>query len=51
MCCYVHLLPIVAIQGYHNFLLNNITLLGLQDLDCIGPIDLVILGWLCQGFF
>jgi site-specific DNA-cytosine methylase len=44
------LLPTSAIQGYQHSLLNNITLLGVLDLARIGPIDLVISGWLCQGF-
>jgi site-specific DNA-cytosine methylase len=37
------------IQGYQRALLNNITLLGAHDLDRIGPMDLVISGWPCQG--
>jgi len=35
------------IQGYQRTLSSNITLLGVQDLDGIGPVDLVILGWSC----
>jgi len=46
---YHHLLPTWAIQGYQCSLLNNITLWGALDLARIGPIDLVIPGWLCQG--
>jgi len=46
---YPHLLPTLAIQGYQRSLPNNITLLGVLDLARIGPIDLVIPGWLCQG--
>jgi hypothetical protein len=41
------LLPILTMQGYQNALSNNITLLGAHDLDMIGPMDLVISGWLC----
>jgi len=46
---YPHLLPMSAIQGYQRSLLNNITLLGAFDLARIGPINLVIFGWSCQG--
>jgi len=46
---YSHLLPTSAIQGYQHSLPNNITLLGALDLASIGPIDLVISGWPCQG--
>jgi len=46
---YPHLLPTWAIQGYQRSLPNNITLLGALDWARIGPIDLVISGWLCQG--
>jgi hypothetical protein len=37
------------IQAYQHSLLNNITLLRALDLVMIGPIDLVILEWSCQG--
>jgi hypothetical protein len=47
---YPHLLPTWAIQGYQRSLTSNITLLGALDLARIGPINLVISGWLCQGF-
>jgi hypothetical protein len=46
---YPHLLPTLAIHGYQYSLLSNIALLGVLDLARIGPIDLVIFGWLCQG--
>jgi hypothetical protein len=45
---YPHLLPTLAVQGYQRSLLN-ITLLGVLDLARIGPIDLVISRWPCQG--
>jgi hypothetical protein len=45
---YPHLLPTLTIQGYQHSL-PNITLLGVLDLARIGPIDLVISKWLCQG--
>jgi hypothetical protein len=41
------LLPTSIIQSYYHFLPNNITLLGVHDLDKIGPIDLVISKWPC----
>ncbi len=46
---YPHLLPTLAIQGYRCSLPSNITLLGAPNLARIGPINLVIFGWLCQG--
>jgi len=46
---YPHLLPTLAIQGYQHSLPSNTTLLGALNLANIGPIDLVILGWSCQG--
>jgi hypothetical protein len=41
------LFPMSIIQGYQLSIPNNITLLKVQDLDKIGLVDLVILGWLC----
>ncbi len=41
------LLPTLMVQGYQHSLTNNITLLEAQDLDKIGPTNLVILGWSC----
>jgi hypothetical protein len=38
------LLPTLVIQGYQRALPNNITLLGVHDLDRIKLMDLVILG-------
>jgi hypothetical protein len=46
---YPELLPRLAIRGYQRALPLNITLLGAQDLVKVGPIDLVITGWPCQG--
>ncbi len=46
---YPELLPRLAIQGYQRALPSNIALLGVQDLARVGPIDLVIVGWPCQG--
>jgi hypothetical protein len=46
---YPDLLPRSAVQGYQRSLPADIMLLGAQDLDRIGPIDLVIAGWPCQG--
>jgi site-specific DNA-cytosine methylase len=43
------LLAKLAIQGYQQTLPLNIALLGAQDLARVGPIDLVIVGWPCQG--
>ncbi len=49
VCC--NLLPMSTVQVYQCSLLNNITLLGAHVmLDKIGPLNLVILGWLCSGF-
>jgi hypothetical protein len=47
---YPHLLPTSTIQGYQCSLPSNITLLKALDLARIGPIDLIISGWFCQGF-
>jgi site-specific DNA-cytosine methylase len=38
-----------AIQGYQWALSSDIALLGVRDLARVGPIDLVIAGWPCQG--
>ncbi len=38
-----------AIRGYQQALPLDIALLGAQDLARVGPIDLVIVGWSCQG--
>jgi site-specific DNA-cytosine methylase len=38
-----------AIRGYQRALPSDITLLGAQDLARVGPIDLVIARWPCQG--
>ncbi len=38
-----------AIRGYQRALPSDIALLGSQDLARVGPIDLVIAGWPCQG--
>jgi hypothetical protein len=46
---YPELLPRSAIRGYQRVLSSNIALLGAQDLTRVGPIDLVITGWPCQG--
>jgi len=46
---YRELLPRLAIRGYQWALPLHITLLGVQDLVRVGPIDLVIVGWPCQG--
>ncbi len=46
---YPHLLPTSTIHGYQRFLPINITLLRVPNLAKIGPIDLVISRWLCQG--
>ncbi len=46
---YPELLPRSIIRGYQWALPLNITLLGVQDLVRVGPIDLVITGWPCQG--
>ncbi|CAM6086222.1 unnamed protein product [Calypogeia fissa] len=44
-----HLLSLAAMRGYQHALPTDILLLGLEDLDCVGPIHLVIAGWPCQG--
>ncbi len=46
---YPELLSRSAIQGYQRALPLNIALLGAQDLARIGPINLVIARWPCQG--
>jgi site-specific DNA-cytosine methylase len=46
---YPELLPMLAIRGYQRALPSDIALLGAQDLAKVGPIDLVIIGWPCQG--
>jgi site-specific DNA-cytosine methylase len=46
---YPELLPRSIIRRYQWALPLNITLLGAQDLVRVGPIDLVIIGWPCQG--
>jgi site-specific DNA-cytosine methylase len=46
---YPKLLPRSAIRGYQQVLPSNIALLGAQDLTRVGPIDLVIARWPCQG--
>jgi site-specific DNA-cytosine methylase len=46
---YLELLPRSAIQRYQWVSPSNITLLRAQDLAKVGPIDLVIAGWPCQG--
>jgi site-specific DNA-cytosine methylase len=38
-----------AIRGYQRALPSSITLLGAQDLARVGPINLVITRWPCQG--
>jgi site-specific DNA-cytosine methylase len=43
------LLPRSAIRRYQQALPSDIALLGAQDLARVGPIDLVIAGWPCQG--
>jgi site-specific DNA-cytosine methylase len=46
---YPELLPRSAIRGYQRALPSDIALLGVQDLVRVGPINLVIAGWPCQG--
>jgi len=46
---YPELLTRSAIRGYQWALPSDIALLGVQDLAKVGPIDLVIAGWPCQG--
>jgi site-specific DNA-cytosine methylase len=46
---YPKLLPRSTIQGYQRALPLDIALLKAQDLARVGPIDLVIVGWPCQG--
>jgi hypothetical protein len=46
---YPELLSRSAIQGYQRALPLDIVLLGAQDLARVGPINLVIVGWPCQG--
>ncbi len=46
---YPELLPRSAIRGYQRALPLDIALLGAQDLARVGPINLVIVGWPCQG--
>jgi site-specific DNA-cytosine methylase len=46
---YLELLPRSAIRGYQWALPSDIALLGVHDLARISRIDLVIVGWPCQG--
>jgi len=46
---YPKLLPRSAIRGYQRALPLDIALLGAQDLARVGPINLVIVRWPCQG--
>ncbi len=46
---YLKLLSRSAIRGYQRALPLDIALLGAQDLARVGPIDLVIVEWPCQG--
>jgi hypothetical protein len=46
---YPEFLPRSAIQGYQQALPSDIALLGAHDLARVAPIDLVIVGWPCQG--
>jgi hypothetical protein len=46
---YPELLPRSAIRGYQRALPLDIALLGAHDIAKVGPIDLVIAGWPCQG--
>jgi len=46
---YPELLSRSATQGYQRALPLDIALLGAQDLARVGPINLVIAGWPCQG--
>jgi site-specific DNA-cytosine methylase len=47
---YPHFLLTSAIHGYQHYLPSNVTLMGATNLAMIGPIDLLISGWSCQGF-
>ncbi len=46
---YPELWPRSAIRGYQQALPSYIALLGVQDLAKVGPINLVIVRWPCQG--
>ncbi|CAM6115131.1 unnamed protein product [Calypogeia fissa] len=46
---YPELLPRSATRGYQHALPSDIALLGAPDLERVGPVDLVIAGWPCQG--
>jgi hypothetical protein len=46
---YPKLLLRLVIRGYQRALPSDIALLGVQDLARVGPINLVIAGWPCQG--
>jgi hypothetical protein len=46
---YPELLSRLAIQRYQQALPLDIALLGAQNLARVGPINLVIVGWPCQG--
>jgi hypothetical protein len=46
---YLELLPRSAIRGYQRALPSDIALLGAHDLVRVAPINLVIVGWPCQG--
>ncbi|CAM6082734.1 unnamed protein product [Calypogeia fissa] len=46
---YPDLLPRSATRGYQHALPSDISLLGAPDLERVGPVDLVIARWPCQG--
>ena len=46
---YPHLLSLSAVRGCQRMLPSDISLVGVQDLARVGSIDLVIMGWPCQG--
>jgi site-specific DNA-cytosine methylase len=46
---YLELLPKSIIRGYQRALPLDIALLGTHDLARVGPINLMIAGWPCQG--
>jgi hypothetical protein len=43
---YTKLLLDIVLHGYLGALPHDITLLGAQDLDDVGPMDMVIIRWL-----
>ena len=49
MVLYPQQLPLIAIRGYFTRLPRDVTLISEANLRHLGPVDMVIAGWPCQG--